>query len=278
MDKCASFGSGTSWSAPIVAGAVALMMEKNRNLSWRDVQHLLVRSAERIDVGHASWARNGAGYFYSDHYGFGLLDVSRAVDFAGLWMPVAPEAAVLVVARIESPMLILGHEEVTRTIVLVTEEMSNSIALVENLELTLDIQNDEFGSSAPGVYQIALTSPSGSTSVISRPRAHLGASSDLPLRDFRFLSRAHWGEQPVGNWILEITYDPRKVIDLCAIGARQRGQETDSCQPNPLSSFFWLSILIREIYSAFRVVLQITHRGIFLNGISPSTAQLRSLV
>ncbi|MGD9633671.1 MAG: S8 family serine peptidase [Pirellulales bacterium] len=39
--------NGTSAAAPIVSGVVALMLEANPNLTWRDVQEILVRSARQ---------------------------------------------------------------------------------------------------------------------------------------------------------------------------------------------------------------------------------------
>ena len=39
--------NGTSASAPIVSGVIALMLEANPNLTYRDVQHILVRSARQ---------------------------------------------------------------------------------------------------------------------------------------------------------------------------------------------------------------------------------------
>ncbi|MCH2115059.1 MAG: S8 family serine peptidase [Pirellulales bacterium] len=39
--------NGTSAAAPMVSGVIALMLEANPNLSWRDVQEILVRSARR---------------------------------------------------------------------------------------------------------------------------------------------------------------------------------------------------------------------------------------
>ena len=40
--------NGTSASAPMVSGVIALMLEANPNLTWRDVQEILVRSAKQI--------------------------------------------------------------------------------------------------------------------------------------------------------------------------------------------------------------------------------------
>ena len=52
--------NGTSAAAPMVTGVVALMLEANPNLSWRDVQEILVRSARQnaaLEV-----PTNGAGF------------------------------------------------------------------------------------------------------------------------------------------------------------------------------------------------------------------------
>ena len=41
--------NGTSSATPTVAGVVALMLEANSNLSWRDVRHILVNTAKKVD-------------------------------------------------------------------------------------------------------------------------------------------------------------------------------------------------------------------------------------
>lgn len=51
--------NGTSAAAPVVTGVIALMLEANPNLSWRDVQEILVRSARQND--QFGVPTNGAG-------------------------------------------------------------------------------------------------------------------------------------------------------------------------------------------------------------------------
>ena len=76
---------GTSASAPIVSGVVALMLEANPNLTWRDVQHILVETSKRTDETDATWnsdpdnfdednpSPNLAGHFVSENMGSALL-------------------------------------------------------------------------------------------------------------------------------------------------------------------------------------------------------------
>ena len=40
--------NGTSSAAPSVAGVVALMLEANPNLTWRDVKHILATTADKF--------------------------------------------------------------------------------------------------------------------------------------------------------------------------------------------------------------------------------------
>lgn len=74
--------NGTSSASPIVAGVVALMLEKNPDLTWRDVRYILARTATKNDPDNSTWNKNGAGYWYSFAYGFGRVDAARAVEMA----------------------------------------------------------------------------------------------------------------------------------------------------------------------------------------------------
>jgi subtilisin family serine protease len=56
-DYTTRFG-GTSGAAPLVSGVIALMLQANPNLSWRDVQEILVRSARQNDDLDESWITN----------------------------------------------------------------------------------------------------------------------------------------------------------------------------------------------------------------------------
>ena len=43
--RCTKSHTGTSASSPMAAGIVALALEANPELTWRDVQHIIVRTS-----------------------------------------------------------------------------------------------------------------------------------------------------------------------------------------------------------------------------------------
>ena len=44
--KCVNDFTGTSSSTAVAGGVMALLLEANPTLGWRDVQHLVIRNAE----------------------------------------------------------------------------------------------------------------------------------------------------------------------------------------------------------------------------------------
>lgn len=84
--------NGTSSSAPVVSGVVALMLQANPRLGWRDVKHILATTSDRIDKNRSDfvhpktnvttdhrWTTNAANHSFSNHYGFGQVNGYNAV-------------------------------------------------------------------------------------------------------------------------------------------------------------------------------------------------------
>jgi subtilisin family serine protease len=74
--------NGTSAAAPIVTGVIALMLEANPNLTYRDVQHILVRSARQNAPDDASWITN-VNQFFLDPLAFDSNTEDTVYD--GTW-------------------------------------------------------------------------------------------------------------------------------------------------------------------------------------------------
>ena len=90
-NNCVEGGKGTAVSASLVSGVVALMLEVRDELTWRDVQHILVETA--TDKGLTSdlnWETNGAGKKIHENFGYGLIDGSSAVALASKWKLLPP--------------------------------------------------------------------------------------------------------------------------------------------------------------------------------------------
>ena len=85
---------GTSVTTPMVAGVVALMLEANPALTWRDVQHILVESSRKIGNSDG-WFKTDANRDYNHAYGYGLVDANAAVNLAETWENVDEEVNIV---------------------------------------------------------------------------------------------------------------------------------------------------------------------------------------
>ena len=65
------------------------------SLTWRDVQHVIVRSARPapggVPIENGYWMRNKANLAFSKFYGFGLMDAGKMVHMAKNWKRVSQQ-------------------------------------------------------------------------------------------------------------------------------------------------------------------------------------------
>lgn len=233
--------NGTSSATPMVSGIVALMLEANPKLGYRDVQEILAYSArqtepEDIDENdERNWAFNGAnnwnggGLHVNVNYGFGLVNAHAAVRLAETWTTqhtLENEQTLLATAQ---GTTVLEDNTVTNATVLV--EASDAIA-----DLTIDQVDIDIDLSHQSIEDLIITliSPSGtrsrlfngpdltdiflddgstaSFSEFADSPGDFTTDSDLITLgesyrqgiDFNFSTTFHWGEQALGEWTLEV--------------------------------------------------------------------------
>ena len=209
---CGWFG-GTSAAAPQAAGVVALMLEARPDLTWRDVQHILVQASSPIDVTNNvhPWVTNAAGVTSSTQYGAGMLSASRAVDIAESWQLVGAE-------KRHCSLPLDGHHAPIQPgsgPQRFELALHSDIHALETVELHVNIQCD---GSVSDIGRLRLRSPSGTTVLLSGDNRESSSSLDWTLTAMRF-----WGEAAGGSWeiLTENTGRAPFYIDsvrLCAYG------------------------------------------------------------
>lgn len=203
-----SFG-GTSSATPAAAGVVALMLEANDQLGWRDVQEILAYSARHTgsDIGAGpeadelyTWDFNGAsnwnggGLHFSNDYGFGLIDAEAAVRLAETWTDQQTSA------NWETP--IAASETVN---MIIPDANPGGISFTLEANADFDLQQVgltlSYDGGRTGDYSVVLISPDGTRSTLAVPSSGGDAATD----DWFYLSNAFWGETGAGTWTVEIS-------------------------------------------------------------------------
>lgn len=87
---------GTSAAAPQIAGVAALMLSANPELTYRDVQQILILAARHFDPADPDLTTNSAGFIASHNDGFGVPDAGVAVQLARGWSNRPPATTVTV--------------------------------------------------------------------------------------------------------------------------------------------------------------------------------------
>ncbi|XP_063476689.1 proprotein convertase subtilisin/kexin type 4 isoform X4 [Symphalangus syndactylus] len=191
--RCTDQHTGTSASAPLVAGMIALALEANPFLTWRDVQHLVVRASKPAHLQAEDWRTNGVGRQVSHHYGYGLLDAGLLVDTARTWLPTQPQRKCAVrVQNRPTPILPLIH---IRKNVSACAGRRNSIRSLEHVQAQLTLSY-----SRRGDLEVSLTSPLGTRSTLVAVRP-LDVSTE-GYNNWFFMSTHFWDENPQGVWTL----------------------------------------------------------------------------
>lgn len=189
-DYTSTFG-GTSSATPTAAGIVALMLEKNPNLGWRDVQEILIRSAAKIKPADADWVTNPAGFSFNHNFGAGLINATAAVNLSQSWSNLASQTNVVSTQSGQSIAIPNNNTTgITRSF-----NLASSNLRVEQVTVKVNINH-----TARGNLAITLTSPGGMSSRLAEVRADTNDN----YANWTFSSVRNWGESSAGTWTLKI--------------------------------------------------------------------------
>ena len=230
--------NGTSAAAPNASGAIAVLLEAHPDLTWRDVKHVLAKTARRIDpdmsavrygFGGAAhllqqpWADRSAEERARNWYGFGpapyVLQLPWVVNAAGYhfhnWYgfgALALDDALAYAASHQADGLGALIETSSFAVAEgaaipdysssgLTQELEVSgLPADSNIEaVTLAIDVTHPFTNDLGIH---LISPSGTQSILN-PVFNDILANDQDL-DWQLLSNAFYGERPNGRWTLKV--------------------------------------------------------------------------
>ena len=226
--------SGTSASAPVVTGVVALIRSANKDLTWRDVKLILASTAKKVDpvdpgwfqgvasydgtkVGLERYADTNTKYNHNHDFGFGLADAGRAVKAAKSWKSVGggiPSVEnVGGEGNIPAGMRNIPDNDTTGG----SYKIRFSSAIIDFIEfVSVDIWIRAVGSTThSGDLRIELTSPEGKKSILAEPHACFlyGFPSKCEFDSkIVFSSLRHLGEDPNGDWTLKVADEVEEDI------------------------------------------------------------------
>ena len=185
--------NGTSSAAPVVSGVIALMLEANPNLTYRDAQHILVKSASRQGLTPTTFAANQSGREFSHDFGFGLVNAGGAVNLATNWEPVGPELLVSTGVISASTAIAEHATNYTESTVTVSPQIR-----VESVEVIVNATHAQKGELDIELQHV------GSTTTTSTLALNRSNDNTADYSNYIFHSRAHFGEDSSGTWKLRL--------------------------------------------------------------------------
>ena len=184
-NECYANHGGTSAAAPLGAGVFALALSVRPELTWRDLQHILVQTAVPVNE-EESWDTTSIGRKYSHTYGYGKLDAYAIVEKAKTIELVKPQA------WFKSPWLHVKHpipqgvEGLLSTFEITKEALEKAnFERVEHITVTMNVNHTRRGD-----LSVELRSPTRMVSHLSVTRRLDDAKAGYD--DWTFMSVAHW--------------------------------------------------------------------------------------
>ncbi len=207
--------NGTSSAAPTLAGIVALILEANPDLTWRDVKHILATTANPINFstaavshpgganlsGHAydyNYLVNAAGFKFSNTFGFGRVDAGKAVALAKDYtFPLKSYLETETNGNWDYQSGFINQAIPDNSAIGTKHSQTVSHKLkVESVQIRVEIDHPFVGDLG-----LELTSPSGTVSKILKINSNI---KDKGLYGYMLISNAFYGENSQGAWSIKV--------------------------------------------------------------------------
>lgn len=208
--------NGTSSAAPVLSGVIALLLEANSNLTWRQIKYIFAKSSktdffETGSIDHPlnstlptgylweqKWITNAAGYKFHNWYGFGRADVDAAVALAKAAITTPIDLGTFTETN-------WAHSNTGLALPIPDNNaagITNSLVVATNLKI--EAVQIKVGATHADISELALelTSPSGTKSILVNARNSLTGIANYT--EETFLSNAFYQESSAGTWTLKV--------------------------------------------------------------------------
>ncbi|KTW30577.1 hypothetical protein T552_00294 [Pneumocystis carinii B80] len=203
---CTADHSGTSASTAIASGVIALLLSARSDLTWRDVQALIVKTALPFSTEHYTWEKLPSGRYYHNNFGFGKLDAYAMVQQAETFQKLNPQT------KFSIPII-----KIDKKFSESNGRITSSFYIHGGYPTHYNFKSLEYvGVSFRythkfiGHLEFNITSPSGITSQLAHRR---GNSKFRGRVDWTFITVKHWGESIVGNWTIDVEDQGDRNLD-----------------------------------------------------------------
>jgi len=177
---------GTSAATPMVSGVIALMLDANRKLNYRDIKYIISHSSKQIDTNHTSWIKNSANLWFSQYYGFGLIDTQKAVDMARDFKSLEKE--MIISKKLDD--LNMSIPDNNQTGIELEFQIDKNISL-EYVSLEINTNHTYSGD-----LKIVLNSPANTKSILAQG----GTITEDPYISWSFGALTFMDESSMGTW------------------------------------------------------------------------------
>lgn len=204
--------NGTSSAAPVLTGVVALLLEANPNLTWRDVKYILAKTAVKIypnisitqhpdglsiptEYEHP-WVTNGAGFHFHNWFGFGRVNVDAAVTMAKSYTSSFGKFTEVDFDNNKRTATVnIGDNDFATA---AEDSMTVTTNLkIESVQLRLAVSHGDISQLG-----VELTSPAGTKSYLVNMRNSLTGLSGYV--DYEMQSNAFYQERTQGTWKIKV--------------------------------------------------------------------------
>ena len=201
--------SGTSSAAALTSGVIALMLEANPSLGWRDVKEILLRSGTVLQPSDPGWVSRTGGRTslprirHHHQFGGGMINAGNAVALARTWENLGADETRVMTSSERRDVPDGGENGPIGSLEVPFQFSDQSPLRVETVEVKVDMRH-----TARGDVSIDLISPSGTVSHLAyyslydRPEWY---GDPAGYENWTFSSARHWGESSVGKWKVVFT-------------------------------------------------------------------------